>query len=554
MTVVFPGRSPRLLLVLAVTTALGGAGCNRTGEAETHRRPALIPAIFSAPAQTRFSDGEVDQALAVLNAAPLVGLPGVDTGLISQLSASRDAGDLARRDQMLTEALSAYSAAAHGQRIPTSAFLPAWGVKPAPYDAVGSLQAAIGAHEVSSWLAAQEPQSAAYKALTEASKDYRDIAARGGWPAVPAGPVLKVGAQGARVDTLRRRLRLEGYRAPAGAGLPFDPALAAAVGDFQSLHGLTPSGAVDAATLAELNVSALARVDQLRANLERLRWLPLAEPATRIDVNTAAAVLEFFVDGAPAMRMRVAAGRPGDETPMLVSSIHSVVLNPPWNVPTTIAAKELYPKEAANPGYLAAHGFETVDGPGGARLVQTASDKSALGLVKFDFNNPYSVYLHDTPSKAAFGRDQRAVSHGCVRLEQALALAKAVLSVNRDWPEARIEQALASGETVRASLGRRVPVRLIYLTAYPSGGRVAFHKDAYGWDGQVLERLDHPDRISPAAGGRNSRPATASPEVLEDEEAHAPVYRSPPAPADPGAITPTVVAAEPAPLLVPPPQ
>lgn len=106
---------------------------------------------------------------------------------------------------------------------------------------------------------------------------------------------------------------------------------------------------------------------------------------------------------------------------------------------------------------------------------------------------------------------------------------------------------------MRASLRRRVPVRLIYLTAYPLEGRVAFARDAYGWDGQVLQRLDHADRISPIVPRRVSKPSAASDEELEDEEAHAPVYRSPPAAAEPAVIPPTMVAAEPTPLLVPPP-
>ncbi|MBS0360695.1 MAG: L,D-transpeptidase family protein, partial [Proteobacteria bacterium] len=174
----------------------------------------------------------------------------------------------------------------------------------------------------------------------------------------------------------------------------------------------------------------------LRANLERLRWLPREEPATRIDVNIASMSLIYLVDGQPRLTMKTASGKPGDETPILTSKIDHIVLNPPWNVPKGIAEQELLPK---GEDYLAAHGFQTKDDGG---LVQQPGPSSALGLVKFDFDNPYAVYLHDTPSKAAFGRAGRAVSHGCVRLEHALDLANLLLTNQPGWSAERVQQTI----------------------------------------------------------------------------------------------------------------
>jgi murein L,D-transpeptidase YcbB/YkuD len=222
----------------------------------------------------------------------------------------------------------------------------------------------------------------------------------------------------------------------------------------------------------------------LRANLERLRWLPRVEPATRVDVNIASATLVYVVDGQPRLTMRTASGKPGDETPMLTSKIDNIVLNPPWNVPEKIAADELLPK---GPEYLADHGFVTSDT---GRLVQQPGPDAALGLVKFDFDNPYAIYLHDTPSKGAFDRSGRAVSHGCVRLERALDLANLLLANEPGWSVQRINETIASQQTTTVKLRRPVPVRLLYLTAVPDQGRIAVLPDVYGWDAQLLALLD----------------------------------------------------------------
>jgi murein L,D-transpeptidase YcbB/YkuD len=207
--------------------------------------------------------------------------------------------------------------------------------------------------------------------------------------------------------------------------------------------------------------------------------------------------VSFFADGKLATHMLAAAGRPGgDETPILASAVNEIVLNPPWNVPQEIADQELRPKGEA---YLQREGFVTKDGPDGPRLVQQPGPDAALGLVKFSFDNPYAVYLHDTPAKAAFARSQRAVSHGCVRLAQAVSFARMLLSNEPGWSPERFDQVLASGETTHVKLTRTVPVRLLYQTAFPEGDRIAFRPDIYGWDAKVLELLDTAPKPRPEA-------------------------------------------------------
>jgi murein L,D-transpeptidase YcbB/YkuD len=175
---------------------------------------------------------------------------------------------------------------------------------------------------------------------------------------------------------------------------------------------------------------------------------------------------------------------------MLVSTITQVEFNPPWKVPADIARKELYPKEAAHHGYLARHHFvrgKTEAAP----LVQEAGPKSALGRVKFEFDNPYSIYLHDTPAKAAFTQDQRQVSHGCVRLERAADLAK-ILLAGPDWPPERVDETIAGDDTSTVKLPAPTPVAILYWTAFVQDGQMNFRQDPYGWDDLVVRLLDAP--------------------------------------------------------------
>jgi murein L,D-transpeptidase YcbB/YkuD len=189
--------------------------------------------------------------------------------------------------------------------------------------------------------------------------------------------------------------------------------------------------------------------------------------------------------------MRAVAGRVADHTPILQSTIRSIVFNPPWNVPATIAARELWPKERANPGYLAREDFvvlHTQDG--GVRLQQRAGPKSSLGQIKFDFDNRYGVYLHDTPSHSTFAKESRLVSHGCVRLDQPKALALMLLQDDPAWTPDRIEAVIADGQTQRVSLTRPTDVLIFYWTAFAGpDGVMNFRPDVYGWDRELLQRI-----------------------------------------------------------------
>ncbi len=444
--------------------------------------PAVAPqpaTILPLPAIPRLSAGQTDQLRRMLAAAAANGMaPSGD---------SSAAPDTSGQDALVRAALD-YARALHHGRLADQDFMGNWGLRPAAYNPTADFVAAVKGDSLAAWIASLPPPWSGYDTLKKALATYRGIDKAGGWPVIAAGDDLVPGATGDRVTALRTRLSIEDSSIAAGSS-KYDDAMVAAVQSAQRRYGLEPTGSVNKATLAALNVPAHDRVRQIEANMERWRWLPAELPEHRVQVNIAAAVLTVFDADKPVMSMRAVTGRPGDETPMLSSMIHSIVFNPPWNVPSSIATKELWPKEHAHPGYLKAHGFRTI-GTGAAARLQQSSAKSALGKVKFDFDNPYGVYLHDTPTQGTFDRYSRLASHGCVRLAHPVDLAKLMLQDDPVWTPDAIDAALKKGDTVRAPLAEPVAVFLFYWTAYANAdGKATFLDDPYGWDSQLADRL-----------------------------------------------------------------
>ena len=363
-------------------------------------------------------------------------------------------------------------------RLEQSEFLDVWAMRPANYDPRASFAQAVAADRVRQWIADQTPPYSGYDGLKRGLVAYRVIAAAGGWPSIPTGGDISSGS-GPRVLALRARLRVEDPAVATTGG--YDEELREAVRRAQRRYGLNPTGNVGAQTLAALNVPVQRRIDSIVANMERWRWLPRELPKHRVQVNIAAAILTVFEGDKPVQSMRAVTGAPSSATPMLESRIHSIVVNPPWNVPAGIAKRELFPKGAA---YLAANNFKVIETPeGGKRLQQAAGPSSALGRLKFDFANPFAVYLHDTPAQAGFGRYDRLASHGCVRLEKPVALAQLMLKTDPKWQGDAVQQAIAASATKRVQLPEQVAVYLLYWTAYANAnGTMNFRDDPYGWD------------------------------------------------------------------------
>jgi murein L,D-transpeptidase YcbB/YkuD len=406
----------------------------------------------------------------------------VAQGLKSAATASTNAPT---KEELVRAALD-HARAVHAGRLSEADFQRDWGLRPPAYDPTPSFADAVRLDRIAAWFASLPPPYAGYDGLRKGLQNYRSIASAGGWSPLASGPDFTLGATGSRVIALRKRLAVED-KDVSTSGDTFDAGLLDAVRRAQRRYGLNPTGIVSTQTLAALNVPAGERVRQIMANMERWRWLPQDLPRDRIQVNIAAAVLTVFDGDTPVQSMRAVTGRPGDETPMLSSTIHSIVINPPWNVPTSIATKELWPKEKANPGYLKRNGFKVI----GTRLQQQAGDQSALGRFKFDFANDYSVYLHDTPSRAKFASFSRLSSHGCVRLEKPGELADLLLKGDPAWTPEIVDAAVAKGDTVRARLTKPVSVYLLYWTAFASGnGQMNFRADPYDWDGILASKIE----------------------------------------------------------------
>ena len=274
---------------------------------------------------------------------------------------------------------------------------------------------------------------------------------------------------------------------------------------FQRDHGLREDGIVGARTRAALDVPAAARVAQLRVNLERARWLLPMLPDTHVLVDIAAQELEFIAAGQLQWRTRVVVGRPSRPTPELRSEITRLKFHPAWIIPPTILRQDVLPKLRRDPGYLAREGIEVLSptgeplDPGAARrlaygefrLRQRPGARNPLGRVVIRFPNPHHVYLHDTPAQELFELEERALSSGCIRVENALELVYLLLADERRWPRAAVLAAAQAGITRSVELARPVPVILWYRTARAEAdGRIGFLPDIYGRDAAVLAALE----------------------------------------------------------------
>jgi murein L,D-transpeptidase YcbB/YkuD len=402
--------------------------------------------------------------------------------------------DPAERDVRLTRAALAYASALAMGRVNPELVEPIFTLRRNVVDVPAGLNGALKAGRLRDWLAGLAPTDKGYQGLSNFYLKYRSLAIAGGWPAFVPGAPIKPGDDDKRIPVIVARLAAEGDLDPAVAatltGTLYGAPVVQAMQKFQARHGLEADGVVGEDTQDELAATAEDRARQIATNMERRRWLARVAAPERIDVNTAAAIMVYWKDGQPVRGQRVINGKAKTQTPSIEASFSTVLANPPWNVPQSIIQKEILPREAREPGYIAKSDMiSSSDAAGVVRVVQRPGPNNSLGAVKFEVQDPYAIYLHDTPTKKLFAHYQRHLSHGCVRVENAIEFARFLL---KDDPAglATFDAAQASGETTRVSIGRDIPVRLVYWTAFMTGDdKVAFRKDVYGHDSKLGEAL-----------------------------------------------------------------
>jgi murein L,D-transpeptidase YcbB/YkuD len=435
----------------------------------------LLRHYYAAHAYQTVWDTRQPQATALWNLVLQAGTHGLDPNEFHAGVLAKQASlSLVDRDLLLSDAFLGYADALTRGAMTIDQRPDEEDLVPETVDVVAALDAAVAAPDPAAAIEALAPATPAYAALRRAYAVYRATAQAGGWPHI---------SDPENVALLQARLAAEGYLPAGYHSAADDDATKRALKGFQEHHGLDADGVVGPATLAELNVSAEARAHQLAVALERLRWLPRALPADRLWVDAANERLQLFRDNQPVFTTRVVVGDDGKQTPEFHASVVSVLYNPPWNIPTTIAETEILPKLAEEPDYLDKHHM-TLRSNGSVH--QEPGTWNALGQLKFEMPNRYDVYLHDTPQKALFARFNRRMSHGCVRVENPRALASLLLN----QPVDAINKGIALGTTNRHYLPAPLPVFIVYQTvSVDADGSLQFRRDFYERDDEVWQHL-----------------------------------------------------------------
>ena len=526
------GRATRVLILIVAAAAIAGCRADHTPEvtaalrqiiqekpAAALRRDIAVPvwkdvaAFYHArddkPAWILGDDtSAASHVLEVLRTAPAHGFATSDYGeaeITSRLLALTEAtSDDAARTRQIAEIDARLTAAllAFGRDVSIGRRSPAAGKNLARVIPEFAATLVKASDDPEGWIDSVRPPHPEYIALETALTSLLYQRDHGGWRPVPTGKFAS-GVSSASIAALRSRLAAGGHldAGAAASDAPFSADDELAVKAFQGLHGLKATGAVDGATLAALNVPIDERIRQIALNLERWRAMPDDLGARHLIVNIPSFHLIAREDGKSVLDIRVVVGKLTNKTPVFSSTMSSIVFSPYWNIPDSIVDGETVPAIAKDPAYLARNNIEVLnisnsstvsyadvdwdDASQRRRLAfrQKPGPGNALGSVKFLFPNQYDVYIHDTPADRLFGRVSRALSHGCVRLEQPEALARYVLRGDPKWDDESIREAMSAGVEKHVRLREPIPVHLVYFTAWvDETGGLHFQPDIYGYD------------------------------------------------------------------------
>ena len=498
----------------------------QAGSSVVHGTPVAARAILTVfytsrgftPAWTDVTGRQLGEAIA---ASAEDGLRPADyhTAILTRLDSLIDEAPtpelMADRDLLRSDAWLRLAYHLRYGKIEQKALEPAWvrGAKLGDSSAVLALSLATDSAEVLPVLEAQRPQHPAYIGLRAALFNYRQLAAAGGWQDIPKGPPLKPGMVDGRVPALRQRLILTGdYAGGADTSSVLDSLTVRGLRHYQHRHGLEEDGAMGEGTRRSLNVPVSRRIDQIRVNLDRARLDLRNLDSVYLDVNLPQFQVTEFDHGVPIWISKVQVGQRDRKTPLFRTKMAAVVLNPTWTVPPTILSVDVIPGMRKSAKYLEKKGIDVYDKKGNPVdpttidwhtagqdsfpyvLRQDAGDDNALGKVKFLIPNPWAIFMHDTPHRAAFKQSSRATSSGCIRVQLPMELARIALGRNDStWTPERIDSSLADGKTKTVALKNGLPVRIEYRTAaVERDGLVYLLPDVYDRDARSIKVLNTP--------------------------------------------------------------
>ncbi len=389
---------------------------------------------------------------------------------------------------------------------------------PRSIDVPALLEQALAANDLSAILRSFAPSHSEYASLHKKLAEYRVIAAAGGWPQLPAGPMLKPGMDDPRMPLLYERLRREGYLPDAAPPTDnyYSEALVQGVEAFQRDHDLKPDGVIGARILKLINAPASVRIKQIGLNMERWRWLPDDLGERHLLINIAGFDLEAVEDNHTTLQMRIIVGQEQHRTPVFSSTMSEVIFHPYWYAPKRLGEEDILPQLLKDPEVAANKGYEMLRVEDGERTQvdlstinlhkltktdlkqygfrQRPGPKNALGAIKFRVINTDDIYLHDTSNPKLFNRNTRSLSNGCIRLAQPQALAEFVLRNEPDWPQSRVDNlynapVTSDTQPTAVTLQQPLPVHIMYLTArVDQDGHLHFYDDIYKWDAKLEKR------------------------------------------------------------------
>lgn len=334
-----------------------------------------------------------------------------------------------------------------------------------------------------------------YSLLKDQLAKYVAVAKHGGWPSFENDPKkYQAGKESPAILNMKKMLFITGDLPHTDTTFAFDENLKEGIKNFQKRFGYTPNGVVSSSLLKEMNIPAIDRVKQILINMDRMRWMP-QEPAGKLMlVNIPEFTLHVYDGKSKVFDMAVVVGKEGHNTTTFSDKLTTIVFSPYWNVPESIVKNEVLPGIARDASYLESHNMEQYGGTDAAPLIrQKPGNDNSLGQVKFLFPNSFNIYFHDTPAKSLFSKDQRAYSHGCIRLAEPAKLADYLLKDDAKWTTDKIDEAMNSGEEKFVSVGKPVPVFITYYTTWvDNAGQLNFRNDIYGHDKEIATKMFGP--------------------------------------------------------------